>query len=439
MRGGTVRAPALLAAAALFLGGTPSAVAAGPVRYPNLRTLPPDNLYFTKAKIGGSTHRLLRFGNTAWNAGQGPLELSANPVDATSAIAYQRLLDARGRLAARRVVGRFVFHPSHNHFHLENFARYELWTRAGYDAWVASGRTTGAPFRTSKKVSFCLLDTFHISTGRGPPGRVYANCTQSGLSGISVGWGDWYSARLPGQFIDLGGSIPPGGDYVLRSISDPANILWESPGKATDERESQPANAAVTAFRIASGVAYEQLAADDFEGGTLARWTSHRGASVQSGGAFAGVRSARLSASGGPAFLGRQIRLGRTGVQLDLQFRIVSQRTETVLAAIRDDRGRVLAEVSVGTRGRVRFRNGVRGWTRAAPVTVSRNTWHRLQLRLRLKAGVDRSVVTVDGTRALSVNGRFGTLPIGRIAVGDPHRGHRFTVHVDQVLAEGFR
>jgi lysyl oxidase len=430
---------ALLAAMALALGGTASSEAAGQVRYPNLRTLPPDNLYLARVRIAGSPHSVLRFGNTAWNAGPGPLELSAKPEDATSAIAYQRLLDSRGRLASRRVVGRFVFHPSHNHFHLENFARYELWTRAGYDAWVASGRTTGAPIRMSKKVSFCLLDTFHISPSRGPGSRVYANCTQSGLSGISVGWGDWYSARLPGQLIDLGGSMPPAGDYVLRSIADPQNILWESPRRATDERESQPANAAVTPFRIATGIAYEQLAADGFESGTLARWTAHRGVTVQSGAAYSGARSARLSATGGPAFLGRQIRLGRTGVQVELQFRILSQRTETVLAAIRDERGRVIAEVSVGTRGRLRFRNGVMGWTRAADATVSPGVWHRLQLRLRFKSGLDRSVVTFDGAGAYAVNGRFGSPPIGRFAVGDPHRGHRFVVALDEVLAESFR
>lgn len=428
---------AALLAAAPIVASVATAYAAGPVRYPDLKTLPPDNLHFATQTIAGRSHVVLRFGNTAWNAGPGVLELQATPIDAHSATAYQRLLDADGRLVVRRKVGRFVFHPSHDHFHLENFARYQLWTRAGYDAWIASGRTSGSPIHVSQKVSFCLLDTFRIASG-GPASRVYANCTRSGLSGISVGWGDWYSARLPGQLIDVGRSRLANGEYVLRSVADPGNILWESPGKATESRESQSGNAAITPFRVAAGVAYEHLVADDFESGTLGRWTARRGAALQTGTAFSGTRSARLTAGGGPAFLRRSIRLGRDGVRLDMRFAVQSQQTRMGLAAILDDHGRTIAEVYAGAEGKLWFRNGVTGWTRATGGIVRPGAWHRLQLRLALLPGLDRSSVVVDAGKAFVVSGRFG-VPAGRYAFGDPHRGHRFTLAVDDAVAEAFK
>jgi hypothetical protein len=225
-------------AAALLLA--PGAVAATSL-YPDLKTLKPADLRFGTETINGTTHKVLRFSNTVWNAGQGRLELQAETVGASSKV-YQRIYDDAGGYTKVHV-GDFVYHPSHNHFHVENFAEYELWTRVDYDRWLSSGQ--GQAQRRGTKTTFCLMDTYRVQALPGSPSSAYYNQCGQALQGISVGWGDKYSNRLPEQWIDLGTEsyYLLDGKYVLRSIADPKNQLYES-------GEGQQANAGVTFFTV---------------------------------------------------------------------------------------------------------------------------------------------------------------------------------------------
>src|SRR5207253_1268192 len=54
-------------------------------------------------------------------------------------------------------------------------------------------------------------------------------------------------------WIDLDQQTLPDGRYVLRSVADPFNHVYESPGKADDSRESPEANQAITRFGISGG------------------------------------------------------------------------------------------------------------------------------------------------------------------------------------------
>ena len=53
-----------------------------------------------------------------------------------------------------------------------------------------------------------------------------------GAQGISAGCADVSGQDLPGQWIDLGEHALPEGDYVLRAVFDPANLIQESPDRA---------------------------------------------------------------------------------------------------------------------------------------------------------------------------------------------------------------
>jgi hypothetical protein len=69
-----------------------------------------------------------------------------------------------------------------------------------------------------------------------------------------VGWADKYDYSLPDQWIDLGTtSYLLDGNYVLRSVADPKNRIYESANKNDTSRESQETNAAVTFFRVSGG------------------------------------------------------------------------------------------------------------------------------------------------------------------------------------------
>lgn len=251
----------LVLAAVVFVTALASIVAgalvtAGPARaavslYPDLRTMPPSELRFGQATIGGTTHNVLRFTNTVWNAGQGPLELVGSLTAADTV--QQRVYDDSGAFGTYAVGDNFTFHPSHNHWHFDDFADYQLWTKAEYDAWVASGRSVGQARQVGSKTTFCLMDTNRVQSLPGAPSQpVYSACGRE-LQGISVGWGDSYRYSLPDQWIDLGDGTLADGTYVLRSVADPKNRLYESAGRSDAAREDALANEATTIFTVQRG------------------------------------------------------------------------------------------------------------------------------------------------------------------------------------------
>ena len=220
--------------------------------YPNLKTLKPTDLRFGTQTINGTTHKVLRFSNTVWNAGEGRLELRAKTVSTSSGKktrVNQYVYDNAGGFTSK-YVGDMVFHSSHNHFHFQDFARYELWTRADYDNWVASNRAQGQAIKRGAKTTFCIMDTDLVQRlPNSPSNPVYGSCSPS-VQGLSVGWGDTYGYYLADQWIDLGTSSLPDGRYVLRSVADPSNNLDESANRSDTSREGQQENEAVSFFTV---------------------------------------------------------------------------------------------------------------------------------------------------------------------------------------------
>ena len=158
------------------------------------------------------------FSATTWNNGDGPLVLVAGETDPDALRnrkVYQRVFLSDGTFHDR-VAGDFVWHPSHNHFHFEDYAVYTL----------QPFNAPGASARTSAKTSFCVMDTTAVDTTlpRAPNKPVYATCGNA-MQGMSVGWGDTYTNQLPGQSIDLTGL--PDGDYKLVIEADPKKRLLE--------------------------------------------------------------------------------------------------------------------------------------------------------------------------------------------------------------------
>jgi hypothetical protein len=165
----------------------------------------------------------------------------------------QRIFDDGGAFTDVAVGNGFTYHPGHNHFHFEDFAESELWTKSSYDAWVASGRNVGRAQKVGNKTTFCVMDTGRIQSLPGAPSRaVYSHCGTS-MQGLSVGWGDTYGWSLPEQWIDLGSAFLADGTYVLRSIADPRNKLYESASRSDSTRESAQANEATTVFTVKRG------------------------------------------------------------------------------------------------------------------------------------------------------------------------------------------
>lgn len=205
------------------------------MHYPDLRTEPPSEL---EIESGGGT-RLLRFANKVYNAGDGRLELKPSNNGSTRRTeVVQRLYSHTNAgvwyVADERRAGAVTFHPSHNHWHFEKFALYELRN-------VAADGSIGTLVRSGEKTTFCVMDTYKkMSLEHTPLFARYTNCgTQDTVQGISVGWGDRYGPELDGQHLDI--STVPDGTYWVKSTADYKNLLAE---------KNEANNGAATKVRI---------------------------------------------------------------------------------------------------------------------------------------------------------------------------------------------
>lgn len=215
---------ALLLAPAIALAAVAQAGDAGTAHNPDLQTLTPSDVRAHRDRSTGQ--KLLRFSNTIANLGEGPLELRPvnNAANGTTD-AYQRVYthDAAGAWSpySETLAGTFAFHAAHNHWHFGAFATYELRNVA------ADGSIGSTVYAASDKVSFCVIDIVSVNRDlEHASGDTYLGCSQNGVQGLSVGWGDVYAWNLVGQSLNI--TNLPNGTYWLVSTVDPDNLLAET-------------------------------------------------------------------------------------------------------------------------------------------------------------------------------------------------------------------
>jgi len=183
---------------------------------PDLRTLAPSELriaYSSREEI-----TLLRLTNSVWNAGYGPLVLMGT-VEAGSETQnlVQRISRDDGEYVEESI-GEFVFHAGHNHWHLDGFSVYDLWS-------LQPNMTLDQVVASSGKVGYCLRDIRTSPEAVRIDRAVFTSCSRV-RQGLSVGWTDVYQYYLPGQSIDITGLED--GTYALMSTADPYNLIRES-------------------------------------------------------------------------------------------------------------------------------------------------------------------------------------------------------------------
>ena len=213
---------ATVIAGALFASEVVGGAPAGTAHLPDLQTAPPSDLRISRS--GGT--RLLRFSNTVWNAGSGPLEL--RPLNSGGATqAYQRIYSHNDQgvwyLFSEVMIGTFTFHVAHNHWHFDDFAVYQI-RNVNPDGSMGS-----LIKRAGTKQTFCIADTTQINASlehSAPLTYPVSNCDQNNVQGLSVGWGDRYGYNLAGQSIDVTGL--PDGLYYLYSVADRDNRIQET-------------------------------------------------------------------------------------------------------------------------------------------------------------------------------------------------------------------
>src|SRR5262245_1535706 len=201
-----------------------SAAPAGQLHLPDLQSVSPlDQMSITNDGTG----RVFRYTHDIANLGDGPLEIQPSYDPATdTAVGTQRLYthDASGAWTVadqRPIVGRFIYHAIHGHYHYP-LAEFGLFS-------IAADGSVGAPVVMSPKVGFCIADSIEVDASlphAGPSTHSGGACQDPRATlGITVGWADEYDHR------DAGQSIPAdnlaNGDYWFRSVADPDNYLVE--------------------------------------------------------------------------------------------------------------------------------------------------------------------------------------------------------------------
>ncbi len=189
---------------------------------PDLVPLPAQDLQLQKVE-SGDLHLL--FSTTYFNQGRGNLELRADP--ATAGIradierdVLQRVYFANGG-HRDKVVGHFLWHQEHLHYHYADFVVYDL----------TSVDNPNHPDLTGilQKSTFCLRDISKVLAdipgAKSKEDISYKICGKE-LQGVSVGWGDTYYYNYPDQALDV--TSLETGTYKLTFIVNPEKRLDET-------------------------------------------------------------------------------------------------------------------------------------------------------------------------------------------------------------------
>ena len=219
--------------AALAIGGAMALAGKPPPAstslYPDLRTVVPAHLNL----VNQQQNEYLRFSNGIANTGGGPWamrpenELGTTP----TTTAWQEIRSSNAQykcgeqpkpndpcytIVHEQAVSIFEYHPTHNHWHTADVARFEV--RMG----SPTGQVVGG---NSIKVGFCLLDLYRLEDNAPTSAKTFWDCYTS-YQGVSVGWVDQYHQSTDGQQVDLTG-VPDAKDYYLVSTTNPSGVFLE--------------------------------------------------------------------------------------------------------------------------------------------------------------------------------------------------------------------
>jgi hypothetical protein len=216
---------AIAASAVLFSTAVPVNGAGAP-QLPDLDPETPGQLTILPTGTAGHRHWLLGFSAAASNVGKGPLTITGNRPNTSkpTMTAEQVISGSYPQVVPDVGEMRYVVSPTHNHWHLLHFMRYEL-RRAGSARASARDRKSG----------FCLGDRYRAPGSPLPRAPAQPLLTghcglyEPGLlsvsEGISVGYGDIYPAYVEFQDLPLDGL--PDGRYVLVQTVNPEGRLHE--------------------------------------------------------------------------------------------------------------------------------------------------------------------------------------------------------------------
>jgi len=170
---------------------------------------------------------VMSFNATVWVGGNSPLDVEGFRSNGSPVMKAYQYFWRNGHVVGRARAGTMGFDAKegHNHWHFEQFARYQLLDAAKNLAM------------RSHKVGFCIAPTDPVNLLAPhavwrPPSIGFGDFT-CGLPTalwvremMPVGWGDTYTQSIAGQAFDI--TSVPNGTYYIEVIANPQHVLYES-------------------------------------------------------------------------------------------------------------------------------------------------------------------------------------------------------------------
>ncbi|MCM8749281.1 hypothetical protein NET02_08995 [Thermomicrobiaceae bacterium CFH 74404] len=177
------------------------------------------------------------------------------------------------------------------------------------------------------------------------------------------------------------------------------------------------------------------LFSDDFESGTLAKWSTVSGLTITSEAPHGGTYAARGNSTGSATFAIATLSQTASELYYRIWFNVASQGSNTVyLLKFRTSTNSSLGGVYLSSTGKLSYRSDVAARSVTTTTSVTRGTWHQLQVRL-VTGSSGLIEIWYDGTKVVSAAENFGTNPIGRIQLGENSTGRTYDVIFDDVAA----
>jgi chitodextrinase len=229
-------------------------------------------------------------------------------------------------------------------------------------------------------------------------------------------------------------SVAPAAGYLDQTVQAGTTYTYSVVAKDAAGNSSQASNTATVTTPANSTMFF-----DGFESGGLAQWTTSTGMSVQSQVVNDGSHAAEAVASGASAYAYEQLSQTWPALYYSTRFDIVSQTAGSAyLLRLRTAAKGAIAAVFVTSSGKLGIRNDVTAVTTTSTTSVSRGTWHTLELYGNINGTSGQVSVWLDGSPVSQLTGvqSLGTNPIGYLQLGDTSASDQFDTVFDDVQAD---
>jgi chitodextrinase len=229
-------------------------------------------------------------------------------------------------------------------------------------------------------------------------------------------------------------STPPPAGYFDQTVQPGTTYSYYVVARDAAGNASQPSNTA-TVTTPQNGTMFS----DGFESGDMSNWTTSTGMSVQSQVVNDGSYAAEAVDTGASAYAYKQLSQSWPSLYYSTRFDIVSQTAGSAyLLRLRTAAKGAIAALFVSSSGKLGIRNDVTGISTTSTTSVSRGTWHTVELYGNINGSSGQISVWLDGSPVSQLTGTqsLGTNAIGYLQLGDTSTADQFDTLFDDVQAD---